>query len=44
MDVSVVTHSLTLMWQGMVAIFAVILIIYFVLLLLGKKKKKTEQK
>ncbi len=40
MNASVVTHSLTLMWQGMAAIFAVILIIYFVFLLLGKKKKK----
>ncbi|ADY12341.1 OadG-related small transporter subunit [Sphaerochaeta globosa] len=34
--------SLTLMAQGMVGIFVVILIIFFVLLVLGKSKKVKE--
>lgn len=34
--------SLTLMAQGMVGIFVVILIIFFVLLALGKNKTKKE--
>ncbi|HPE94322.1 MAG: OadG-related small transporter subunit [Sphaerochaeta sp.] len=34
--------SLTLMAQGMVGIFVVILIIFFVLLALGKNKKTKE--
>jgi len=33
--------SLTLMGQGMVGIFTVILVIFFVLLVLGKRKDKS---
>ena len=36
---SLFTKSLTLMAQGMAAIFVVILIIYLVLLVLGRKPK-----
>lgn len=31
--------SLTLMWKGMVAIFAVMIAIYFVLLIISPRKK-----
>ncbi len=35
-----VMNSLTLMWKGMVAIFAVILIIYLLIVLITDRKKK----
>lgn len=37
---STVMNSLTLMWKGMAAIFAVILIIYLLILLITDRKKK----